>query len=375
MKITMICDAAGAGNNGVTASAKSLIRALKERGHEVVVVCSDEDKKGREGYVVLPRLGSGAVSGYFRANGVELSQADSSLLEPVIWDSDVVHIMYPFALGSAAMKLCRRHMIPVTADFCVQTDERRSRGLEKENRFLNSVTYRVLYQRFYRYADAVRYPSEYLRSVFEKAVGHPTDGFVIPRGVSGMFRPNGAQKPPELSGRFVILCVGGYGRGMGQSVLIDAAVQSQYSAKIQLILAGEGPMKRALKERASMLANKPLFGIYPYSQLPTLMNYADLYVHPAQTDSEAAVCMQALACGQVPVIANSPHNAARRFALDEHNLFDPCDPGDLAKKIDWFIEHPDKLASYRECYKGIVGTFREDVCTERFEDMLFAVHS
>ena len=59
MKITIICDVLGRENNGTTIAAMNLIRSLKSKGHDVTVVCPDEDKKGLEGYVVMPKRSFG----------------------------------------------------------------------------------------------------------------------------------------------------------------------------------------------------------------------------------------------------------------------------------------------------------------------------
>ena len=56
MKITIVCDVLGKENNGTTIAAMNLIRSLKEKGHEVKVVCNDKDKKNLEGYYVVPEL-------------------------------------------------------------------------------------------------------------------------------------------------------------------------------------------------------------------------------------------------------------------------------------------------------------------------------
>ena len=102
-----------------------------------------------------------------------------------------------------------------------------------------------------------------------------------------------------------------------------------------------------------------------------VLNYADLYVHPAEIEIEAIACMEALACGQVPIIADSPRSATVKFALDERNLFKNRDAQDLADKIDFFIEHPDVLEEYRERYKGIVADFSQEACMDKMEKMFY----
>lgn len=51
-------------------------------------------------------------------------------------------------------------------------------------------------------------------------------------------------------------------------------------------------------------------------------------------------CMEAFACGLVPVIADSPRSATPQFALDERSLFPAGDSLALARRIDWWIDHP-----------------------------------
>ena len=53
-------------------------------------------------------------------------------------------------------------------------------------------------------------------------------------------------------------------------------------------------------------------------------------------------CMEAFACGLVPVIADSPRSATPQFALDERSLFPAGDSDALAQRIDWWIEHPEE---------------------------------
>ena len=103
MKLTVVCDLTGAEDNGAAVAALSLIRAMKQRGHEVVAVCTDETKRGWEGYVVLSRSG-----GTKYKNGETVNISDKEALENAVWDSDVVHIMTTSETGFAAAKLCRQ---------------------------------------------------------------------------------------------------------------------------------------------------------------------------------------------------------------------------------------------------------------------------
>lgn len=373
MRITVVCDVLGEENNGTTIASMNLIRSLRAKGHELTVVCSDENRRGQKGFVVMPKLNVGPLNGYVSKNGVSLSRADKRLLEPAIIGRDVVHIMLPFALGSAALRIAKKHGIPVTAGFHTQAENITSHIFMKDSRLVNDIAYRYMYHHFYRYVDAVHYPTDFIRETFESTVGHKTNAFVISNGVGERFVPNGAKKPDEFTGKFVILFSGRYSKEKSHQVLIDAVSLSKYERRIQLIFAGDGPLKDKLRDRARKLSNRPVFNFFPHNQMLNVLNYADLYVHPAEIEIEAIACLEAIACGQVPIISNSPRSATKKFALDERNLFENRNVQDLADKIDFFIENPDVLQEYRKRYEGFVKEYSHNACMDRMEQMLMSV--
>ena len=105
------------------------------------------------------------------------------------------------------------------------------------------------------------------------------------------------------------------------------------------------------------------------------INCADLYVHPAEIEIEAISCLEAISCGIVPVISDSPRSATRFFAIDEKNLFSCNDSGDLAEKIDYWLDHPDEKAARSKEYLGYTKQFDFDVCMDKMEQMIIEVHN
>ena len=104
-----------------------------------------------------------------------------------------------------------------------------------------------------------------------------------------------------------------------------------------------------------------------------VINYADLYVHPAEVEIEAISCLEAIACGKVPLIADSPRSATRYFALSDQNLFHFNDPHDLAQKMDWWLEHPEERAACAKAYLGYAHQFNFDLCMDAMEKMMLDV--
>ena len=76
MKIAIICDVLGKENNGTTVAAMNLIRSLKAKGHEVHVVCPDEDRRGDEGFYIVKKINFGIFNDYVEENGVVISRPD-----------------------------------------------------------------------------------------------------------------------------------------------------------------------------------------------------------------------------------------------------------------------------------------------------------
>ena len=105
-------------------------------------------------------------------------------------------------------------------------------------------------------------------------------------------------------------------------------------------------------------------------ELVRVINYADLYVHPAEIEIEAISCLEAIACGLVPVIADSPRSATRFFALTPENRFRCNDPVDLARRMDYWLESPERRAACRARYLGFAQQFDQAQCMERMEEML-----
>ena len=77
MKIAIICDVLGKGNNGTAVVTKNLYDHLKESGNDVTIICADQSKKGEDGYYVLPAIKLGkAVDAYVDSVGVSLAKCD-----------------------------------------------------------------------------------------------------------------------------------------------------------------------------------------------------------------------------------------------------------------------------------------------------------
>ena len=372
MKVTMVCDVLGKENNGTTVAAMNLYRSLKAKGHNVKVVCPDADRKGEEDFFVVPTISFGkALDRYIAKNGVAIAKCDEGILTEAIKDADVVHVMVPFGLGRKSIKIAEELGIPVTAGFHAQAENLSSHVFLKDWKFAQKLIYKNFYKHFYNKVSAVHYPTKFIQDVFENAVKKQTNAYVISNGVNKRFIRKKVCKPIELQDKYVITFTGRYSKEKSHKVLIDAVSKSKYKSKIQLVFAGCGPLENKLRKYSMRkLPIQPIFKFFDRDAMVKTLNYSDLYVHPAEIEIEAIACLEAIACGVVPVIANSKRCATKAFAMDEKNLFKNNSSKDLKEKIDYWLDNPEEKKKRSEEYLGYASKFDQDICMDRMEEML-----
>ena len=80
MKVAVICDVLGEETNGATHAGMNFIRNLQMKGHDVTIVCPDEDKKGLKGYYVCPKRNFGPLNNFIKKVGVTIAKTDEKVL-------------------------------------------------------------------------------------------------------------------------------------------------------------------------------------------------------------------------------------------------------------------------------------------------------
>ena len=347
MTITIVCDILGEENNGTTIACMNLIRYLRAQGHTVRVVCADQDKAGNECFYVVPERNLYLLNPIVERNGVTLPRVDRSILEEAIRDCDVVHTTFVLRLSHTAVKIAKAYNKPITSSFHCQAENVTAHFLCKDSA-----------------------ATQFIRDTFEAVVG-PTNGRVISNGVNSMFTPGPATRPEGLEDKFLIVSTGRLSSEKNQEILIEAIGRSAYREQIHLILAGEGPREAHYRHLAERCGVDMEISFFTRQELLNLLRCADLYCHPAEVEIESIACLEAIACGLVPVIADSPKSAAKAFALDDKSLFKNKDAEDMARKIDYWVSHPDERADYSRKYLDSGTQFEQQSCMRQMEQMLF----
>ena len=376
MIITVVCDVLGEENNGTTIAAMNLIRSLKEKGHTVRVLCGDQYRKDEKDFFVVPNRNFGKlINSYIDKVGVTLAKPDIEVVKRAIIGSDVVHIMTPLSLGRCAVKIAREFNIPMTAGFHMQAENITSYFKVNKIKPINNCVYKIIWKNVYQYIDGIHYPTKFIRDIFESNIKASTHGYVISNGVHSYVKKRETIKPEEFRDKIVILSTGRYAREKSQDTLIKAMYYSKYKDKIQLILGGQGIKEKEYKQLAKNLPVQPIFKLFSRNEIIDVLNYSDLYVHPAEIELEGIACLEAVMCGKLTIVSDSKLSATHNFAVDDRCIFKCRDPKDLAKVIDYWIEHPYERKIVEQKYLESGQAYAQERCLNEMERMIREIYN
>jgi len=346
------------------------------KGHDVKVVCPDPEKKCIAGYYILKKLNLGFLNGYLKKNGVCLARGSRKLIKAACEDADIVHGLIPFSAAKKALKYCRKHHIPFTSGFHMQAENFTSHIFMMASNLVNSCTYRFLWRTYFNKVDAIHYPTEFIRDYVKCYNKNNVPAYVISNGVNfNYFYPKKVERPDNLKDKFVIIMSGRLSKEKNQQELLYAVKRSKYENKIQIMLTGDGPRREALIKlgKKLKLTNPIIQKLYKHEELNTALWCGDLYVHTSIVEIEAISCLEAIATGMVPVIADSKKSATRKFALDDRCKYQSQYIDDLASHIDYWIEHPEEKKDLQKKYKEFIKQFDFEKCMDNMEKMLVEV--
>ncbi len=325
-------------SKGAAIWASRYVETLRKRGHEVRVVSTGLPEKDK--YIVKTKVYP-FINNIVETNGFTFARVDEPVVREAFKGADLIHFIMPFKLSYTALKIAQEMDIPVFSAFHCQPENVTYNLGFKRFPIIATYIYGRYNRMFYKYFDHIHCPTQFIADQLKK---HNYKGqlHVISNGVDEGFKTIKVERPKEYEGKFIIGMVGRLAAEKRQDLIIRAVAMSKYKEDIQLVFCGQGPKERKYKRLAKKLGLKPSFGFYKKDDLLKIINMFDLYVHASEIEIEAIACWEALVCGKVPVIANSPNSATRFFALDDRSLFENKNPQDLCKKIEYWIEHPDE---------------------------------
>nr|WP_303792190.1 glycosyltransferase [Bifidobacterium catenulatum] len=346
LTIAMVVDTSGNRGNGTSNSALQWAEELERQGHTVRLVgVGAPEYPARVNHVPL-------VSWVAKKQQMQFAEPSDTLFRTAFQGVDVVHIYTPFRFGQHACKVAKQMGIAVTAGYHVQPENiTYSAGPLKYIPGIDSFIYWLFNLWLYRKIDHVHVPTELGASLL-RSHGYKAKLHVISNGYEARFTPK-TQRDAGKSAPvpFRIVASGRLTNEKNHVALIQAVARCRHAQDIELTIAGTGPLKKKLQRLASRLLSRPAsIGFHKNAEMPALLRSGDLLVHPSIADLESVSVIEGMAAGLVPVIASSPLSAAGQFALRDESLFPVDDVEALARRIDWWIDHPDELSKWSEIY-------------------------
>lgn len=366
MKILIVIDQFDDANNGTTISAKRFAEGLINLGHEVYVVSTGKPNENK--YVVKKMPLPIIVSKIIKSQGMTFALPNKDILREAISKVDVVHFYMPFVLSHQALKIAEELDVPHTAAFHVQPENITYTIALGNNTKVNDKIYDFFRDKFFNRFTHIHCPSNFIANELIKH-GYTAKMHVISNGVGEDFKYRKNDKKEEFKDKFVITMIGRLSNEKRQDLIFEAIKKSKYNDRIQLVLAGKGPKLNKYKQLGEKLVNKPVIDFFDKEHLLELLGMTDLYIHSADAEIEAISCIEAFACGIVPIIANSKRSATPQFALDDRSLFEAGNSDDLAKKIDYWIEHEDERKEMEYKYAEHAENYRIEKSMKKIEGM------
>ena len=364
MKILLVIDTYDTNNNGTSISAQRFAAVLREHGNEVRILTTGEPAPDK---FVLKEFKVPLFNDLIHSQGFQFAQVDLDIIREAVAWADIVHCMMPFALETATKLIADQMHKPSTAAFHIQPENMTSSiGLGKAE-WLNDRFYYTFRFLLYQHFNHIHVPSQFMADELVKR-GYKAKIHVISNGIDPDFIAAGQRKLSNSdgghtsrsdSGHITITMVGRLSGEKRQDVIINAVPFSKYADRIQLVFAGKGPKYDEYVELGKQLKNPPQFVFLSKPELIDLLLHTDLYVHASDMESEAISCIEAFATGLVPVIANSEDSATPQFAR----------PKDLARAIDWWLDHPDEKAKMEREYAEAAKKYDIDTSVRLCEQM------
>ncbi|HEY0010297.1 MAG TPA: glycosyltransferase family 4 protein [Candidatus Paceibacterota bacterium] len=246
-----------------------------------------------------------------------------------------------------------------------------------------------LFRRAFTKADHVQAISSFLLD-WSRRMGFPKEGEVVPNGVS-LAHFSQAFPPEEVAfvkeglgkkkGDVFLVTTSRLVHKNGVDTIIDAL--PELPGNIRLVIAGVGPLERALQARIEMLKipDRVIFlGEVPHSELPLLLSACDIFIRPSRSEGMGNSFIEAMAAG-LPVIATqegglsdflfdrvrNPDKEPTGFAVDKD------DPKRIAATVQAIIADPVGTKQVVKNARALVERYDWSAIAERMRGLFDTV--
>ncbi len=367
MRIAMFSDTYTPQINGVVTSINTFMHELRSQGHEV--------------YIFGPQL-SGVTENDFEfrfQSAPYLFHSEQRLIYPYSrklkqfkdLEIDIIHSHTPFSMGWLALRLAKKHNIPLVHTYHTLFTEY-VHYVPLGQGIMQWVTKRIS-RNYCNSCQLVITPSQAMKKELESyGVRSPIE--VIPTGIDVSMRAKGkAELARERYGIAPDVKILLYAGRLGKEKNVDFLLRAfrkvvKKDDKVMFVIAGDGPYRKNLEwlTRAFHLEDKVYFtGYLNKEDLASLYKASALFLFASVTETQGLVILEAMDIG-TPVVAVNAMGVADAIGDDRGGLASPLDPHVFAEKVLTLL-HDDVLYTKKITEARQIG---ENMCTKHMADKL-----
>ena len=322
MRILMVSDVYFPRINGVSTSIQTFKTEFEKLGHEIVLIAPDYPQGSSQGshqdspqdYAAdesILRIKSRSV--LFDPEDRMMHYRDILALIPRLREMqfDLVHIHTPFVAHYAGVRLAAALYIPCVATYHTLFEEYLFHYIPFLPRFLLRAFARHFSRTQCNQVDSVVAPSSEIVDLLHR-YGVEQAIEIIPTGIlSGSFKAGDGDSFRRQFGipldRTVLLNVSRVAHEKNLGLLLEMLkLAVEKHPQLCLVIAGEGPARKACMEQAQRLGLNEHIYFVGYldraTQLIDCYHSADLFVFSSRTETQGLVLLEAMAAG-TPVVS------------------------------------------------------------------------
>lgn len=375
MRILQISDVYFPRVDAVSISIRSFLREFEAKGHSVTLIAPDYGVRGDNPAEDVIRVASRSAP----FPPFDRMMKPSRVLELTErlrgGGYDIVHVQTPFVAHYLGRALARRLGVPLVESYPTFFEER----LHYYIPFLPEEWVRFVARDFSRAqcngVDRVVVPSTAMAQVL-KTYGVRTPIRVIPTGIEphvyeggdgGRFRAGNGIAPDQP----VVVYVGRLAHEKNLDFLLRAvrAVREKLP-DVVLVIAGEGPLDRHLRDLAAALALDVRFVGQPETvpERRDCFRAGDCFVFASRTETQGLPLLEAMACG-VPVVALSAMGTADILKARRGTLAPREDIGEFGAEIFALLRDPERRMRMGEEGRAFAQEWSASAMAERMLDI------
>ncbi|OHD13359.1 MAG: hypothetical protein A2086_14605 [Spirochaetes bacterium GWD1_27_9] len=297
--------------NGVSVTLKTIASIAHAKGMDLTIVTAITDETKCKNFppniISLPIFHSFEVPHYENLK-IYLPSLLKSLKQIYLLDPDEIYISTPITIGLLGLLVGKLLNIKINGvyhtDFTMQ-----AKNIVKDESLVNLIEF--LTKWFYSQMDEIKVPTKEYINILEERGFDKAKMSVFKRGIdSKMFVPYENSKKLlveqlNLKDGINLLYAGRISEDKNIDFLISVYKKvREKNKKINLIIAGEGPYLKYLKEKNKKDDRIIFLGEVKRDKLPLLYAGSDLFVFPSTTDTFGMVVLEAQTAGLPALVSN-----------------------------------------------------------------------